>query len=154
MRPNGELSTLLRDRVDAGIDLYRAGKVRKLLMSGDNRFTHYNEPDRMREYAISCGVPAADIGCDYAGRRTYDSIYRAKYIFGLDSIIVVSQRFHLDRAIFLCKHLGIDAYALAADRPGHDNPRVAIREIPACLFGLVDVYIRQPHPIMGRKETI
>ncbi len=152
--PDGQLSVHLRDRVDAGIELYQARKVAKLLMSGDNRFLNYNEPDRMKEYAVRRGVPASDVFCDYAGRRTYDSIYRAKHIFGLSQLIVVSQRFHLDRALFLCEHIGVDAYGLAADRPGHRNTRVESREFPACVLSLVDVYIHQPRPIMGEKEGI
>ena len=152
--PDGQLSVHLRDRVDAAIQLYRAGKVAKLLMSGDNRFLHYNEPDRMKEYAVRAGVPASDAFCDYAGRRTYDSVYRAKHIFGLSQVTVVTQRFHLDRALFLCEHLGVDAYGLAADQPGHRNTRIEFREFPACVLTLVDVYIHQPRPVMGEREDI
>lgn len=152
--PDGTLSTLLRDRVDAGIALYEAGKVEKLLMSGDNSVTHYNEPQRMMEYALKHGVPAEDVAMDFAGRRTYDSIYRAKRIFGQDEIIVVSQRFHLDRAVFLCDRLGVRGYGFAADQPHHDNPMAAIREIPACLSAVLDVYLLHPTPILGKREKI
>lgn len=152
--PDGQLSVLLRDRVDAGIRLYQERKVAKLLMSGDNRFLNYNEPERMKEYAVSRGVPESDVFCDYAGRRTYDSIYRAKHIFGLSQLIVVTQKFHLYRALFLCEHIGVDAYGLAADQPYHRNTRVEAREWPACVSALIDVYIHRPHPVMGAKEDI
>lgn len=114
VRPDGRLSGALRDRVDTAIKLYEAGRVEKLLMSGDNRFDHYNEPERMREYAIKKGVEPDDVKCDYAGRRTYDSLYRAKHIFGLDEIIIVSQGFHLDRLLFLADAIGIRASGVAA----------------------------------------
>ncbi|MGC8863698.1 MAG: SanA/YdcF family protein [Armatimonadota bacterium] len=139
VRPDGRLSVQLQDRVDAAIKLYRAGAVEKLLMSGDNRVTHYNEPQRMGDYAI---------------RRTYDSIYRAKHVFGLNRIIVVSQRFHLDRALFLCDHIGVRATGFAADVKGHRSIKIEIRELGACLAALVDVSLRRPRPVMGKRERI
>lgn len=151
VRPNGRLSPSLEGRMKTAVDLYKAGKVRKLLMSGDNRFSHYNEPQRMRDYAIGKGVPAQDIVCDYAGRRTYDSVYRAKRIFGIDEMIVVSQGYHLDRSLFLADHIGVNACGVAAP---YNSTRSAMREIPACLGAMVDVYLRHPHPVMGRKENI
>ena len=151
---NGKPSTLLADRVKTAVALYSAGKVDKLLMSGDNRVIRYNEPQRMQEYAVKLGVPAEDVVMDFAGRRTYDSIYRAKHIFGLKRFVVVSQRFHLDRALFISRKLGLDAYGVMADSPRHRNARAEIREFPACIGALVDTYLRQPHPVMGKKERI
>jgi len=154
IRPDGRLSVQLQDRVDAAIRLYKAGVVEKLLMSGDNRVTHYNEPERMRRYALRRGVSADDVAADFAGRRTYDSIYRAKHIFGLDRVLVVSQRFHLDRALFLCDHIGIKGTGFAADVKGHRNLRVEIREVGACVGALADVFLRKPRPVMGKRERI
>lgn len=151
VRPDGSLSPLLKDRVDTAVALYRAGKVRKLLMSGDNRVSHYNEPARMRDYAVKQGVPRGDIACDYAGRRTYDSVYRARHVFGLREAVIVSQRFHLDRAVFLCDSLGVRACGISGRRT---NARAWVREIPASLGALVDVYIRKPSPVLGRPERI
>ena len=151
--PSGRLSSVLRERVDKAVFLYKAGKVEKLLMSGDNRFTHYNEPDRMKDYAVAHGVPACDVATDYSGRRTYDSVCRARRIFGQDKLIVVTQSFHLNRALFYCDHLGVKAYGVASDV----DPiplRCLIREYPSCLGALVDTYLRQPHPVMGRRESI
>jgi len=152
VRPDGSLSVSLASRVNKAIALYKAGKCEKLLMSGDNRFKNYNEPERMRDYAVQRGVPTEDIALDYAGRRTYDSVYRARHIFGIKKMIVVTQSFHVDRAIFLCKHLGVDGYGVKANAVG--DTRASIRECPACLGALADVYLRQPHPVMGKKETI
>ncbi len=123
-------------------------------ISRDNRFQHYDEPDRMREYAIRRGVPARDVAADYAGRRTYDSIYRANRIFGLDHFVIVSQGFHLDRAIYICKRLHIDAWGFSADRPGHHTSMAVLRELPASLAALVDTTIRRPRPVMGKREKI
>ena len=151
---NGHLSVLLKDRVRVAVELYKAGKAEKLLMSGDNRFTHYNEPQRMADWAIAHGVPKKDIVMDFAGRRTYDSVYRAKHIFGLNKMIVVSQGFHLDRTMFLCRHIGVNAYGMSADVRGHGKIANKLRELPACMGALVDVYLRTPHPVMGKKERV
>jgi SanA protein len=150
--PSGALCTILARRVDKAIELYKAGKVEKLLMSGDNSVTHYNEPKRMLDYAVRHGVPREDIGMDFAGRSTYASVYRAKHIFGLNKFIVVSQAYHLDRTIFLCSSLGVDAYGAAAEMPHY--PKGPLREFPACVQAIADAYVRHPVPIMGEREKI
>ena len=149
---DGSLCKSLASRVDKAIQLYKAGKCDKLLMSGDNRVKTYNEPERMRDYAAARGVPLANIKLDYAGRRTYDSVYRAKHIFGIKKVLVVTQAFHVDRSVFLCNHLGIDAYGVQASDAG--DLRAQIRECPACLSALADVYLLHPHPVMGKTERI
>jgi SanA protein len=154
VKPDGRLSTLLEDRVKAAIKLYEAGAVEKLLMSGDNRVTHYNEPKRMCDYAVEHGVGREDVAMDFAGRRTYDSVYRAKRIFGLHRFIVVSQRFHVERALFICDHVGVKGLGFAADVKGHRSLKVEIRELGACVGALVDVYLRKPRPVMGSRERI
>lgn len=151
VRADGTLSPLLRDRVDTAITLYHSDRARKQLMSGDNRVSHYNEPERMRDYAVARGVPAADISCDYAGRRTYDSVYRARHVFGLREVLVVTQGFHLDRAIFLCDRLGLKAHGVSGRKT---NLRASAREIPACLGALLDVYVRRPRQVTGAAERI
>lgn len=150
--PDGRLSAMLRDRVDTAIELYRAGKVEKLLMSGDNRFSDYNEPGAMMAYAIAQGVPAEDTQPDYGGRRTYDTCYRAKRIFLIDEAILVTQRFHLPRALFTCNHLGLTGQGVVADRRIYSPRSIAwseAREIPALLGALLDVTLRVPPPVMG-----
>lgn len=110
------LSPVLADRVRAGVDLYHAGKVRKLLMTGDNGRAGYSEPDAMKAAAVRMGVPAADILCDYAGFHTYDSLYRAREIFGVRRALLVTQTYHLHRALYTATHLGLDVAGVAAER--------------------------------------
>jgi vancomycin permeability regulator SanA len=112
--PNGTISPVLQARVDAGVALYRAGKVKKLLMTGDNDRASYDEVTPMKDYAIACGVPAQDIVRDYAGFHTYDSCYRACYVFDVRSAILVTQAFHLPRAVYTARALGIDAVGYVA----------------------------------------
>lgn len=154
---NGRLSGMLRDRMDTAIDLYKAGKVQKLLLSGDNRFVEYNEPGAMMDYAIAQGVSTTDIQPDYAGRRTYDTCYRANAIFQVQSAILVTQRFHLPRALFLCDQFGVQAVGVAADR-GTYNPRsVAFsetREALAVVAALWDSIRRAPPPVLGEPIPI
>ena len=104
--PSGRLSDALADRMETAIALYQAGKVNKLLLTGDNRFADYNEPAAMADYALARGVPREDLVLDYAGRRTYDSCYRAQAIFGVEQALLVTQAFHLPRALFTCNRLG------------------------------------------------
>lgn len=155
--PSGRLSGMLRDRVETGVALYQAGKVQKLLMTGDNSSADYNEPDAMKAHAISLGVPAADIQADYGGRRTYDSCYRAREIFQVDTAILVTQAFHLPRALYLCDQLGLPAVGVASDLGRYDPRSVAwseTREVPALLGALVDVVRRAPPPVMGEPIPI
>ena len=150
--PNGRVSSMLGDRVETAVQLYRAGKVDKLLLSGDNRFPDYDEPGRMMDYAVARGVPAEDIQPDYAGRRTYDTCFRAREIFGLTSAVLVTQEFHLPRALFTCDRLGLDVVGVAADMRSYSRRSIVwstAREIPALLMALVDVTRRVPPPVLG-----
>ncbi len=154
---NGRLSGMLRDRMDTAIDLYQAGKVEKLLLSGDNRVVEYDEPSAMMEYAIAQGVPAADIQPDYAGRRTYDTCYRANAVFQVQAAILVTQQFHLPRALFLCDQLGVQAVGVAADRGAYNPRSVAFsetREVLAQIAALWDVIRRAPPPVLGEPIPI
>jgi SanA protein len=154
---SGRLSAMLRDRVDTAIELYRAGKVQKLLLSGDNQFAEYNEPGAMMEYAIAQGIPVEDIQPDYGGRRTYDTCYRARAVFQVESAILVTQRFHLPRALFLCEQLGIQAVGVSADRRVYDPRSIAFsetREVPATIAALIDVIRRAPPPVLGEPIPI
>lgn len=108
-------SRLLARRLDVAIDLYRAGKVKVLLVSGDNSREEYNEPDVMRRYLVEHGVPETQVVADYAGFSTWDSCVRAKKVFGVDRLIVVSQEFHVRRALVLCEAAGLDAYGVGDD---------------------------------------
>ncbi|MEI6603124.1 MAG: ElyC/SanA/YdcF family protein [Clostridia bacterium] len=113
------LSPILLDRVNGGIALYKAGKVQKLLLSGDHGQTEYDEVNAMMHYAIKQGVKSEDIFLDHAGFSTYESVYRARDIFQCKSITIVTQEFHLSRALFLARQLGVEAYGL--DSTYHGN---------------------------------
>lgn len=154
VRPNGRLSAMLADRVKTGVTLYQQGKVERLLMSGDHLTAHYNEPDAMRRYAIELGVPPEDVLLDYGGLRTYDTCYRAQHLYTIDSAILVTQEFHLDRALWVCQTLGIDSVGVAADvmRPQGYGPRTMRwsrwREIVATSAAALDL-LRGIEPRLG-----
>lgn len=140
-------SAYLQDRLDAGIALYKSGKVKRLLLSGDNGQVEYDELTVMKAYCTTHGIPAQDIFVDYAGFDTYSTVYRAKDLFKVDEAIMISQNYHLDRAVYLGGAMGITSYGYAADREGgyalmHKNK---IREYLALLKSFVDVHIgRKP----------
>ena len=154
---DGTPTPVLQDRVQTAANLYFDGRVEKLLMSGDNRFVNYNEPEAMRQYALSLGVPDEDIILDYAGRRTYDTCYRARDIFRVDSAILVTQGFHLPRALFLCNMLGVDGIGVPADLQYYRKISRAIwnfREILATLDAINDIFYKKPIPVLGDPEPI
>jgi len=151
----GNPTAVLQDRVATAADLYFSGKVEKILMSGDNRFINYNEPGAMSAYAVELGVPEEDIVLDYAGRRTYDTCYRAVEIFQLSEAILVTQQFHLPRALYSCEKLGLKTVGVSADlRTYRDSGYWSIREIPACLTAFFQVHLTRPEPVLGKQEPI
>jgi SanA protein len=146
------LSAMLRDRMDTAIDLYHGGKVDKLLLSGGQNGLEYDEPNAMVDYAINNGVPVEAIQPDYGGRRTYDTCYRAVHIFQVQKAVLVTQEFHLPRALLLCDNLGIEVVGVTADRRIYDPRSIAwseSREIPALLAALADLVRRPLPPILG-----
>jgi SanA protein len=154
---DGQPTLILRDRVKTAVQLYLSGKVEKLLMSGDNQGLGHDEPGAMRDYAVSLGVPANAIVLDNSGDRTYDTCYRAKAIFGLDSALLVTQAFHLPRALFLCNMLGIQAVGVDANNYRYWPPLMLIwniREQLATVGAFVDVYLIKPVPALGKPEPI
>jgi SanA protein len=154
---DGSPTPVLRDRVATAAALYFEGRVNKILMSGDNRFEYYNEPGAMKEYAVQLGVPSDAIVLDFAGRRTYDTCYRAKAIFGLDQAILVTQRFHLPRAIFTCNNLGLKVTGVEADRRTYLRRSQAIwmvRETFATVVAVWEVWVSHPVPVLGNPEPI
>lgn len=150
---DGRLSPVLRDRMDTAIALFEAGKVNRILVSGDNRADHYDEPGAMRDYAVGRGVPATAVQPDQAGLRTYDTCYRAREIFQLDQAILVTQAFHLPRALFTCRQLGLDAVGVVADQRPYRGARwYEIRETAATMRALWDVLRREPPPALARHD--
>ena len=156
LRRDGTPTAMLRDRVLTGAELYFSGKVEKLLMSGDNRFADYNEPESMRQFALSLGVPDDAIVLDYAGRRTYDTCYRAKAIFGVENALLVTQGFHLPRAVFLCNMLGMDTVGVESIHCyWNGSPFVwDIREQFATVAAFLDLYVSSPLPVLGDPEPM
>jgi vancomycin permeability regulator SanA len=157
LRWDGMPTPVLRDRVATGVALYKAGKVQRLLMSGDNRSADYDEPSAMKRYALQLGVPEAAIVTDHAGLRTYDTCYRARAIFGVRQAILVTQDFHLPRALFTCNALGVTAVGVTADNYSYRRSSLAfwnLRETFASLAALWDVIVARPSPILGAPQPI
>lgn len=108
-------SPLLADRLQRGVEVFKLGGAPKILMSGDHGQTNYDEVNVMKQYALNDGIAEADVFMDHAGFSTYESMYRAKEIFGVDKMIIVTQKYHLSRAVFIANKLGIEAYGVASD---------------------------------------
>lgn len=145
--PDGSPSLMLADRVDAAVELYGAGKVQRLLMTGDNSSVGYNEVAAMKRRAVAQGVPPSKVNLDYAGFRTYDSCYRAKAIFGVDRAILVTQRYHLPRALYLARSFGIEAVGLAAGRDYYPRQEYYdLREFAALAVTWYEVHVTRPRP--------
>ena len=143
-------------RIEAASELFKSGKVAGILVSGDNRRANYNEPEMMKADLVKAGVPVDCITRDYAGFRTLDSIVRAKRVFQQDRIIIVTQRFHAERALFIAREYGMHAEAYAAADPAWNwRIRVRLREVLARFAACVDVWIinRGPH-FLGPVETV
>jgi SanA protein len=153
--PGGRLSHALADRMDTAIALYEAGKVNKLLLTGDNRFADYNEPAAMASYAQARGVPRKDLVLDYAGRRTYDSCYRALAIFGAERAILVTQEFHLPRALYTCNQLGLETIGIVADRRTYLRATwYQLRELFALTRAWLDLKLFKPVPVLGEPIPV
>jgi vancomycin permeability regulator SanA len=150
------LSPVLEDRVFTGVELYKEGKVKKLLMTGDNSEADYDEPTAMKKYAIKQGVPEEDIVLDYAGFNTYESFYRAKEIFSLTDIIIVTQKFHLPRSLYISNKLGVNAVGMASDRRKYKSSGwYNIREFFSSVKAFICVNITKPKPtFLGKKEKV
>ena len=150
VRADGRPSPMLEDRLLQGIALYKMGASNKLLMSGDNTRKGYDEVNTMKQYALDKGIASEDIFMDHAGISTYDSIYRAKEIFQADNVIIVTQQYHLYRALYISESLGINAYGVSAD------PRIYVgqelrdlREIMARAKDFVKCIFKPPASILG-----
>jgi SanA protein len=147
-------SPVLAERADAAIALYKMGRINKILVTGDNGTQAYDEVSPVRAYLIAAGVPTSDIFLDHAGFDTYSSMYRARTVFGVSSLIIVTQDFHLPRAVYLARMFGIDSSGLVAQGGSLSD---YLREIPASWKALWDLlmnrqpkYIGAPIPLSGR----
>lgn len=152
---DGSPSNALYDRIVTAVELYRAGRVRKILMSGDNPTKQYDEPTVMKQTAMQLGVPEADIVLDFAGRRTYDTCYRAKEIFEVQKAILVTQEFHQARALYLCGNLGVDSVGITANRRKYEGESYwAFREFFSISSAWIEINFLPFEPIKGVKEPI
>jgi vancomycin permeability regulator SanA len=149
----GRPTAYLAHRLDAAAELYRTGKVKVVLVTGDNGRVEYDEPDAMRAYLVEHGVPADRVVNDHAGFDTWDSCVRAKRIFGVDRAVLVTQDFHIRRAVALCRAAGVDSYGV-----GVSEPRDAVwyqgqvRELAAAGKAAADVVLRPDPTFLGRQE--
>lgn len=152
----GEENPFFAGRMAAAAELYKAGKVRRLLLSGDNRTRHYDEPTEMRNALALKGVPLRAMTLDYAGLRTLDSIVRAKEVFGLKSLTVITDDFHVPRAVFLGRHYGMKAVGFCSRRvPWPLSKKTRVREMASRVAACLDVYLLGTEPRhLGRKEKI
>lgn len=152
---NGGLSSMLYDRAETAIDLYNQGKATRILVSGDHGRDDYDEVNTIKNYLLSKGIPAKVIFMDHAGFDTYDSMYRARDVFEVKSVIIVTQEFHLPRAIYVSRSLGLDTVGVVADK----QPYAGIiynqsREIIANIKAYVDVTLKVSPKFLGPKIPI
>lgn len=158
---DGTPSHMLEDRLQQGVELYQAGAAPKLLMSGDHGRKEYDEVNAMKQYALDAGVVSGDIFMDHAGFSTYESIYRAKEIFGAEKIVIVTQRYHLHRALYIARKLGMEAYGVASDPRGYAGQVMReIREVLArnkdfltTIFLPEPTYLGEIIPISGNGDV-
>lgn len=151
VKPNGQLCEMLEDRVKYGIDLYNAGKAPKLLLSGDHGTVNYDEVNAMKKVVEKNNIKEEDIFLDHAGFSTYDSIYRAKEIFKVKKVIIVTQDYHLKRAVFIARKLGLEAYGVSSDpRKYFGIERYEAREILARVKDFFNAnYIKPKSKLLG-----
>lgn len=154
LRSDGRPSDVLMDRLLTAAELFEAGKATRILVSGDNRFKNYNEPQVMRDVLVDeLGIPAEALAVDYAGRRTFDTCARARELWGVDAAILVSQEFHLPRAIWTCSTLGIDSRGVSATRQSYVKDALfKAREWIAIYKAAFDLFILAPEYVRGEFE--
>jgi SanA protein len=150
---SGNENLFFRYRMEATARLWKVGKIKHIILSGNNDSEYYNEPSDMKKALIRMGIPEADMTLDYAGYRTFDSVVRCKQVFNQEKITIISQNFHNARALYIGNHQGMSAVAFAAqDIPGGYSFRTLIREYLARPLAVLDVYIVHPQPEMENKE--
>lgn len=146
--PDGQVSTMLKDRLNTGYELYEAGKSRRILVSGDHGSKDYDEVNTMKQFLVNEGVKPDVVFMDHAGFSTYDSMYRARDIFQVKKVLIVTQSYHLKRAVFIARALGLDAYGVAADKQNYGAvmAEYQLREIAARDKDFFNAEILKPKP--------
>ena len=161
VKDDGSLSHMLRDRLMRGLEVYEAGAAPKLLMSGDHGREEYDEVGAMKNYAIENGVPSENVFMDHAGFSTYETVYRAKEIFQADKVIIVTQEYHLYRALFIAEQFGVEAYGVSADLNRYAGQSMRdFREVLArckdwamCIFKPEPTYLGEAIPVSGNGDV-
>ena len=161
VRDDGTPSHMLRDRIDTGISLYDAGAAPKIMMSGDHGRVEYDEVNVMRDRALAADIPSADIFMDHAGFSTYDSLYRARDVFAVERVIIVTQSYHLPRALYIAETLGLEAYGVSADlnryygQLGREIREAAarVKDMFYCMLKPEPVVLGEIIPISGNGEA-
>lgn len=153
---NGQINLYFKYRIEAAAALFKAGKIKHILVSGDNHTKGYDEPEDMRQALIAAGVPDSCITLDYAGFRTLDSVIRCWKVFGQSKFTIISQHFHNERAVFLARHYGLEVAGYdAADVNQHYGFKTRIREYFARVKATLDVYMLDKQPkFLGKEEEI
>ena len=153
---SGEENPFFTSRIEAAVELYKAGKVKYLIVSGDNRSKYYNEPLKMQQALVERGVPKNVITLDYAGLRTLDSVVRCKEIFGQNDVIIISQGFHCYRALFIGNYHGMNTAGFATENiPISQSFKIVFREILARPVAVWDTYLISKRPKhLGKSELI
>ena len=161
VRDDGTLSHMLRDRLMRGLEVYHAGAASKLLMSGDHGRKEYDEVNAMKQYAIENSVPSEHVFMDHAGFSTYETVYRAKEIFEADKVIIITQEYHLYRALYIADKLGLEAYGVSADLNKYAGQSMRdFREVLArckdwamCIFKPEPTYLGESIPVNGNGDV-
>lgn len=160
VKDDGSLSHMLRDRLMRGLEVYETGAAPKLLMSGDHGREEYDEVGAMKNYAIENGVPSENVFMDHAGFSTYETMYRAKEIFKAEKVIIVTQEYHLYRALYIAERLGMEAYGVSADLNRYAGQSMRdFREVLArckdwamCIFKPEPTYLGEAIPVSGNGD--
>ena len=160
VKEGGQLSLMLKERVDMGIELYKAGVTNRLIMSGDHGSDEYDEVNAMKDYAIMAGVPSEHIFMDHAGFCTYDSMYRAKEIFQVESAIVVTQEYHLYRAVYNAKAMDMDVKGVFCDKEVYAGDKyrklreslARVKDFGYCIIKPEPKYLGEVIPISGNGD--
>ena len=161
VKSDGTPSHMLEDRIKRGVALYEAGAAPKLLMSGDHGREEYDEVGAMKNYAIENGVPSENVFMDHAGFSTYETVYRAKEIFQADKVIIVTQEYHLYRALYIAEQFGVEAYGVSADLNRYAGQSMRdFREVLArckdwamCIFKPEPTYLGEAIPVSGNGDV-
>lgn len=162
VRADGNPSWMLEDRLIIGEQLYSLGASNKLLMSGDHGRVEYDEVNTMKDYVMEKGVPSEDVFMDHAGFETYDSMYRAKEIFGAKKVIIVTQKYHLYRAMYIAESMGMEAYGVSADLRDYSKMqyyRIArewlarVKAFGKCIVGSEPTYLGEQIDLNGSGDV-